>query len=46
MDRFKYDADKDLSVLGCAADYLTFGHGSMKFGTIRYGLVYYSTPIF
>ena len=35
MDRFTYDADKELSVLGCAADYLTFGQGSAKFGTLR-----------
>ena len=46
MDRFKYDLEKDLSVLGCAADYLTFGNGSMKFGTMRSDLVYDSTSIF
>ena len=46
MDRYTYDADKRLQVLGAAHDYLTFGHGSMKCGTIRSGLVFYSTPIF
>ena len=35
MDRYTYDPEKDLKVLGCAADYLTFGHVSTKFGTLR-----------
>ena len=34
MDRYTYDTVKDLKVLGCAADYLTFGQGSVKCGTV------------
>lgn len=43
MDRFTYDADKELSVLGCAADYLTFGQGSAKFGTLRSVILLFHT---
>ena len=43
MDRYTYDTDKDLKVLGCAADYLTFGQGSVKCGTVYMSLMYFFT---
>ena len=45
MDRCTCDPEKDLKVLGCAADYLTFGQGSVKCGTNCYGLFYSFTSI-
>ena len=46
MDRFTYDEEKRLQVLGCASDYLTFVTGSVKCGTIPFGSIYYSSHIF